>query len=214
MFYGALLVTIVMCPLALNLSILGVRDDGDIHNSSYNEAGSGCLNSDRGAYFDYISVDDEDYSEDGSAEETIEAGTIVHGARNEDLLITDFKHSHNNTDEDEDEDAHMNVTSVTTGENDIVSAQIFGGGIVPEDLVLSNETHGSLNGNILILNSEKEVREELYFESNNNDDEEETSVESNSDVNVILHSGSTFYSGSDRLFLRFLLLKYFLILYR
>ena len=213
MFYGVLLVTIVMCPLALNLSILGVRDDGDIHNSSYNEAGSGCLNSDRGAYFDYISVDDEDYSEDGSAEETIEAGTIVHGARNEPLLITDFKHSHNNTDEDEDEDAHMNVTSITTGEND-VSAQIFGGGIVPEDLVLSNETHGSLNGNILILNSEKEVREELYFESNNNDDEEETSVESNSDVNIILHSGSTFYSGSDRLFLRFLLLKYFLILYR
>ena len=211
MFYGLLVVTIVMCPLALNLSILGVRDDGDIHNSSYNEAGSGCLNSDRGAYFDYISVDDEEYSEEGSAEETIEARTIVHGARNEPLLITDFKHSHNNT--DEDEDAHMNVTSVTTGEND-VSEQIFGGGIVPEDLVLSNETHGSLNGNILILNLEKVVREELYFESNNNDDEEETSVESNSDVNIILHSGSTFYSGSDRLFLRFLLLKYFLILYR
>ena len=214
MFYGALLVTIVMCPLALNLSILGVRDDGDIHNSSYNEAGSGCLNSDRGAYFDYISVDDEEYSEEGSAEETIEAGTIVHGARNEPLLISDFKHSHINTDEDEHEDVPLNVTSVTTGENDDVSSQIFGGGIVPEDLVLSNETHGSLNGNILILNSEKEVREELYFESNNNDDEEETSVESNSDVNVILHSGSTFYSGSDRLFLRFLLLKYFLILYR
>ena len=213
MLYGALVVAMVTWPLALNLSILGDRDDGDIHNNSYNEAGSGCLNSDRGAYFDYISVDDEDYSEDGSAEETIEAGNIVH-ARNEPLLISDFKHSHINTDEDEEEDAHRNVTSVTIGENDVSSSQIFGGGIVPEDLVLRNETHGSLNGNTLVLNLEEEVREELYFESSN-EYVEETSVESNSVVNITLHSGSTFYAGLDGLFPRFLLLlKYFLILYR
>ena len=147
--------------------------------------GSSCQHSENENYFDYISVDDEDYYEDGSAvgyikehEEFVDKGPPVF---TDTLKKGDIEAS--------------SVNMPESNNNGEVKSQIENktetSPFLPENLVLNNETHGSLNGKFLISNSGQGTILDLYFEDPENSTREHKE-DSISDIdnsrNVILSS--------------------------
>ena len=162
------------------------------------EEGSACLYEDGGNYFDYIEVDDEDYVivEEGSAEseESVRRGPPVFTDYIEDSLL---KMSDNG---DEESKASIKDSySKNTPPDDMVRK------IVPETLVIKNQTHASLNGRLIITNrqSPQEPVLDLFFE-----DETDHSEEEESDIGIGVNSKSSkiFNSIFTALVCRFIML--------
>ena len=120
-----------------------------------NEEGSGCAG--RRHYFDYIDVDDEDYV-DGSG-----LGIIQEYVSEGPPIIEDSL--------EDQSDREKDITIMPTTPEPIK--------MVPEQLVLTNETHGSLNGrfivpnnvrgheqNIIVIDQVEDVNNEAQFDRN------------------------------------------------
>ena len=172
------LVTLLLYQYGFSLRILQ-----DSHSRIEHE-GSGCQQSSEN-YFDYINVDDEDYYEDGSAvgyikdhEDFVDKGPPVFtDTLKEDVIQESIENLHESSEELKSQIENETKTSP----------------FLPENLVLNNETHGSLNGKFLISNSGQGTILDLYFEDQKNSTrEQKDSNDSKFDIdnsrNVILTS--------------------------
>ena len=135
----------------------------------YQTEGSGCPYEDSGHYFDYIDVeDDEDYvsEEEGSTPQAVRRGPPVFTDSVEENLIvekSEFDVKEKKTKRrDEDEGKPESPTPSVIGK------------IIPETLVIKNQTHAKLNGRLTITNSQVEQQSapELFFEEENERSEE------------------------------------------
>ena len=171
------LVTVLLCQHELGLRIL---KDSVIHQKN---EGSGCQQTENEHFFDYISVDDEDYYEDGSAvgfikdhQEFVDNGTH---------LFMDSQEEGDNDDDNDDEGDNEIRNVIMSQQNEenipLSESSIF----PPESLVLNNKTHGSLNGKFLITNSEKGAILDLYFEN-----QENSTIEDDNQKKIILRSNA------------------------
>ena len=152
------LVTLLLYQSTLSLRILQdfpARKEHEVE-------GSGCQQSTENEhYFDYINVDDEDYYEDGSAvgfiqdhEEFVDEGPPVF------------------TDTVKKVDKEAASVKMPESTREMIKTQIESetetSRFLSENLVLNNETHGSINGKILISNSGQGTILDLYFDDQEN----------------------------------------------
>jgi len=176
-----------LVTLLLYQPLFGLRILQDSYSRIEHELeGSGCQPSSEN-YFDYINVDDEDYYEDGSAvgyikdheEEFVDKGPPV---------FTDTVKKGDNIRASIENVPKSNGELKSQIENETETSPFL-----PENLVLNNETHGSLNGKFLISNSGQGTILDLYFEDpKNSTSEQKDSNDSKFDIdstrNVILTS--------------------------
>merc|ERR1712026_122971 len=129
-------------------------------------------------YFDHIEVDDEDYQgeEEGSAAQLEES--LIRGPP----VFTDS----------EEEDITTQISTNIFLQNEIenqkhnVETHQFISKIVPENLVIKNQTHGQLNGRLTITNSLD--NEEFIFK----EEDEELEEEEERDVKEIVIESSSY----------------------
>ena len=176
-----------LVTLLLYQPTFGLRILQDSHSRIEHELeGSGCQQSSEN-YFDYINVDDEDYYEDGSAvgyikdheEEFVDKGPPVFTdtVKKGDNIQASGENVHKSNGELKSQIEHETETSP----------------FLPENLVLNNETHGSLNGKFLISNSGQGTILDLYFEDQKNSTSEhkdlnDSEFDTDGTRNVILTS--------------------------
>ena len=152
-----------LVTLLLYQPTFGLRILQDSHSRAEHETeGSGCQHSDNENYFDYINVDDEDYYEDGSAvgyikehDEFVDKGPPV---------FTDTLKKGDDIEASSVNMPESNNREVIEKIENITETSPF----LPENLVLNNETHGSLNGKFLISNLGQGTILDLYFEDREN----------------------------------------------
>ena len=175
-----------LVTLLLYQPTFGLRILQESHSRAEHEIeGSGCQHSDNGNYFDYINVDDEDYYEDGSAvgfikehEEFVDKGPPVFTdtLKKSDIEESSMPESNNSG------EVKSQIENETETETSL---------FLPENLVLNNETHGSLNGKFLISNLGQGTILDLYFEDRENltsEFKEDSKADIDDSRNVILSS--------------------------
>ena len=164
------------------------------------EEGSGCLYED-GNYFDFIEVDDEDYVvvEEGSAqsEESVRRGPPVFTDYPEESFLLKMSTFGG----EENETLFKDSSELNDTPRDGLASQI-----VPETLVITNQTHASLNGRLTITNrqSHQEPVSELFFDDEIIHSEQEEDGET--DIAIYSKSFKISNSISTALVCRFILL--------
>ena len=151
----------------------------------HHHEGSGCSHGSQGHYFDYIDVDDEDYYEGGSATFDDDEENLEDFVKKGPPVFTDIDHNEDDTKEVKTEKI-LNVSKKETSETSIR--------IIPENLIIKNETHGKLNGEIVITNKGHTTTIiDLIIEDNENKDE------FNEEIDIVMLKDVSHQSCSTRL---------------
>ena len=175
----------LVCHFVIGLRIV-IEDH---HEYQDKEEGSGCAHGQgQGHYFDYIEVDDEDYYEGGSAafenndnlEDYVKKGPPV---------FTDIDQ---NADEGKQVEAKAEtILKITNDKDKIKETNIR---IIPENLIIKNETHGNINGEIVITNKGHSTTIiDLIIE------DDDTNKDADEEINIVMLKDVRHQSCSTRL---------------
>ena len=142
------------------------------HPQHGEEEGSGCPFAKHQHYFDYLDVDDEDYQEGSSMEYDRDKDDLF--VRRGPPVFTDSMEEEKTLEHTEHENNNLKNISeaVSTDVHHKVDVNI-----IPENLVIENETHGNLNGRFVISSTGQGTVIDLFFdetEDSSSDDDEES----------------------------------------